>query len=737
MQKREGIQSFQLDRFLGTADVTYDPMFIASAGIRSDIEEIVPSPTHSRKGEVLQVAITGMSCSSCVNLIERTLKRKNGIKSASVAMSTGIGRIEYDSFVIGPRDIIAAIHTLGEFTATLPESTEPKSGRLSYTKQIRKWLLTLLISAIFAIPTYAIDFGLGKDCDQQQITDGLSVRNLALAILSTLVMVAAGRNFFVSSFKAVSHCNANMDVLISMASAMAYLYSLIVLIVAMARQRHYSPLTFFEVPPLLFLFVSLGRFLEYLAKRRTSDALAKLMELQPHEATLVELGPQNNIIREEVCSIDLLHRNDIVKVLPGAKFPVDGVVVDGTSSVDESMITGEPIPVVKKVGDPVTAGTVNQNGRLLVKATNIGADTMLSQIVKLVEEAQNSKPQIQQFADKVGGYFVPVVLILSGITFLVWSLLGHYHPHLDLLVETNCTSNGTYNTLNAFGADAAFLDVAFFTAIAVLSIACPCSLGLATPTAVMVGTGVGAQNGILIKGGEPLETTHKISTVVFDKTGTLTMGKPRVTSMKSFVGREVCSQEFILAAAASAENDSEHPLASAVVEYGKEMLGINALGVVSEFQAVAGKGIKCRVSGLEKIPAVMDLSFDSSARTITESGIHDVLVGSRKLLGDYAIAISAEVEEALREHEENAQTAVIVAIDGRLVAIFAIADTLKEESAVAVKVLTRMGLNTVILTGDNERTAQAIARQVPNFISWKTICHIENDHIGWYQDCSS
>jgi Cu+-exporting ATPase len=391
MQKREGIQSFQLDRFLGTADVTYDPMFIASAGIRSDIEEIVPSPTHSRKGEVLQVAITGMSCSSCVNLIERTLKRKNGIKSASVAMSTGIGRIEYDSFVIGPRDIIAAIHTLGEFTATLPESTEPKSGRLSYTKQIRKWLLTLLISAIFAIPTYAIDFGLGKDCDQQQITDGLSVRNLALAILSTLVMVAAGRNFFVSSFKAVSHCNANMDVLISMASAMAYLYSLIVLIVAMARQRHYSPLTFFEVPPLLFLFVSLGRFLEYLAKRRTSDALAKLMELQPHEATLVELGPQNNIIREEVCSIDLLHRNDIVKVLPGAKFPVDGVVVDGTSSVDESMITGEPIPVVKKVGDPVTAGTVNQNGRLLVKATNIGADTMLSQIVKLVEEAQNSK----------------------------------------------------------------------------------------------------------------------------------------------------------------------------------------------------------------------------------------------------------------------------------------------------------------------------------------------------------
>jgi Cu+-exporting ATPase len=240
-------------------------------------------------------------------------------------------------------------------------------------------------------------------------------------------------------------------------------------------------------------------------------------------------------------------------------------------------------------------------------------------------------PQIQQFADKVAGYFVPVILIISVITFVVWSLLGHYYPYLDLLVEKNCTFNGTYYTLNAFGDDAEFLDVAFFTAIAVLSIACPCALGLATPTAVMVGTGVGAQNGILIKGGEPLETTHKISTVVFDKTGTLTMGKPRVTSMKSFVGREVCSQEFILAAAASAENDSEHPLASAVVEYGKEMLGINALGVVSEFQAVAGKGIKCRVSGLEKIPAVMDLSFDSSARTIT--GVWLVFSIIKSLLG--------------------------------------------------------------------------------------------------------
>jgi Cu+-exporting ATPase len=391
MQRREGIRSFRIDRSLGQADITYDPMFIASAGIRRDIQEIAPSPDHSKRVEVLQLAITGMSCGSCVNLIERTLKKKNGVKSASVALSTGIGRIEYDSCVIGPRDIIEAIHSLGEFTASLPEESGPKTNRLSYTKQIKKWAATFAICAIFAIPAFVVVFVVPKDCQQQRITDGLSVHNLVLAILSSLVMCVAGRHFFVSAYKAVSHCNANMDVLISLATSIAYLYSLIVLVVAMATHRYYSPVTFFDVPPLLFAFIALGRLLEYIAKRRTSDALSKLMELQPHEAVLVELGPQNNIIREEICSIDLLHRNDIVKVLPGAKFPVDGVVVEGLSSVDESMITGEAMPVVKKVGDPTTAGTINQNGRLLVKATNIGADTMLSQIVKLVEEAQNSK----------------------------------------------------------------------------------------------------------------------------------------------------------------------------------------------------------------------------------------------------------------------------------------------------------------------------------------------------------
>jgi Cu+-exporting ATPase len=480
----------------------------------------------------------------------------------------------------------------------------------------------------------------------------------------------------------------------------------------MANRRPFSPLTFFDTPPLFFAFVALGRLLEYFAKRKTSDALVKLIELQPNEAVRVKLGADNSILSEEVCNINLISCNDVVKVIPGAKFPVDGVVVNGDSMVDESMITGEPIPVSKKIGDPVTAGTINGNGILLVKATSVGGDTMLSQIVRLVEEAQNSKPRVQQIADKVAGVFVPIILLLSMVTFAVWSIVGHYHPHLAHLVESNCTlkENGTitYTTLNAFGDSAEFLDVAFFTAVAVLSIACPCSLALATPTAIMVGTGVGAQNGILIKGGEPLECMHKISTVIFDKTGTLTTGKPHVTVTRIYVSPSVCTPELALATAATAEKDSGHPLASAIVEYGKMVVGDDCLGKVSDFKVVPGKGVQCKVSALEKVSAGKQESQEAPSNM-------SVLIGSRMLMKDNHIAIPAEVEDNLQEMERSAQTAVILAIDGVLIATLAIADTLKEDSAAAVRVLTRMGLKTVLLTGDNEGTAWAIANQVESF----------------------
>jgi Cu+-exporting ATPase len=311
----------------------------------------------------------------------------------------------------------------------------------------------------------------------------------------------------------------------------------------------------------------------------------------------------------------------------------------------------------------------------------------------------------------VAGVFVPIVLLLSMITFVIWSIIGHVNPDLAHLVESNCTLNGTlngtitYTTLNAFGDSAEFLDVAFFTAVAVLSIACPCSLALATPTAIMVGTGVGAQNGILIKGGEPLECMHKISTVIFDKTGTLTTGKPHVTVTRIYVSPSVCTPELALATAATAEKDSGHPLASAIVEYGKMVVGDDCLGKVSDFKVVPGKGVQCKVSALEKVSAGKQESQEAPSNM-------SVLIGSRMLMKDNHIAIPAEVEDNLQEMERSAQTAVILAIDGVLIATLAIADTLKEDSAAAVRVLTRMGLKTVLLTGDNEGTAWAIANQV-------------------------
>lgn len=563
------------------------------------------------------------------------------------------------------------------------------------------------------------------------IINGLSLENLLMFLLAAAVQFMGARYFYVQAFKAIKHGAANMDVLVCLAISISFLYSTIVVIAAVILREPFSPVTFFETTPMLVLFVSLGRWLEHIAKGKTSEAIAKLLSLQASEAILVCMK-DGQIISEEVLNVDLVQRGDILKVLPGEKVPVDARVIEGLSSCDESLITGESMPVTKKPGTTVIGGSLNQNGLLLIEATHVGTDTTLSQIVKLVEEAQTSKAPIQQLADRIAGYFVPMVVGVSTLTLLAWLAVGYHDP---TLIDKNFKEGG-YLTKHEL-----IFQYAFQYAITVLSIACPCALGLATPTAVMVGTGVGATNGILIKGGSPLEMTRKVKNVVFDKTGTITHGTPRVSRVRIFVENHVCSFTKLIAIAGTAETSSEHPIAAAIVNYAKQTLKKDLLGQVTNFQAVPGCGLHCKVSQVESLLSNIDIegvrnrknvfgslkvrvdnmagSIRSNAPIIEDMSVlgasamqsYDVLIGNREWMMRNGLEVTDHVNQSMEEHEEQGHTAVLCAIDGVLISMLAVADTVKSEAHLAISTLKEMGLQVTLLTGDNQKTARAIAEQ--------------------------
>ncbi|CAJ0921489.1 unnamed protein product [Ranitomeya imitator] len=530
---------------------------------------------------------------------------------------------------------------------------------------------------------------------------------------------------------------------------------------------------------------------------KTSEALAHLISLQATEATIVTLRPDRSVLGEEQVDVELVQRGDIVKVVPGGKFPVDGRVIEGHSMVDESLITGEAMPVTKKPGSSVIAGSINQNGSLLISATHVGSDTTLSQIVKLVEEAQTSKAPIQQFADKLSGYFVPFIVIVSVLTLFVWIFIGYRdfeivekyfradkvrlhwsrsvktrrrrhrkkmgggEPDRDAhrtaagppLARTECRSSPMYLCADGYvlkqqlffpqgynksiSKGEVIVRFAFQAAITVLCIACPCSLGLATPTAVMVGTGVGAQNGILIKGGEPLEMAHKIRTVVFDKTGTITHGSPIVMQVKILVESNRMPSNKLLAIVGTAESSSEHPLGAAVTKHCKEVLNKEVLGTCSDFQAVPGCGISCKVSNVEHLLSSSsnqttsannsrnallvhidgghggsDIHYLADSQKAASHQTYSVLIGNREWMNRNFLSLQNDTDALMTEHENKGHTAVLVAVDGVLCGLIAIADTVKPEAALAVKTLRSMGLDVVLMTGDNSKTARTIASQV-------------------------
>ncbi|XP_011794340.1 PREDICTED: copper-transporting ATPase 2 isoform X3 [Colobus angolensis palliatus] len=660
LQKEAGVLSVLVALMAGKAEVKYDPEVIQPLEIAQLIQDLgfeaaVMEDSAGSDGNI-ELTITGMTCASCVHNIESKLTRTNGITYASVALATSKALVKFDPEIIGPRDIIKIIEEIG-FHASLAQRN-PNAHHLDHKMEIKQWKKSFLCSLVFGIPVMALMIYMlipSNEPHQSMVLDhniipGLSILNLIFFILCTFVQVLGGWYFYVQAYKSLRHRSANMDVLIVLATSIAYVYSLVILVVAVAEKAERSPVTFFDTPPMLFVFIALGRWLEHLAKSKTSEALAKLMSLQATEATVVTLGEDNLIIREEQVPMELVQRGDIVKVVPGGKFPVDGKVLEGNTMADESLITGEAMPVTKKPGSTVIAGSINAHGSVLIKATHVGSDTTLAQIVKLVEEAQMSKAPIQQLADRFSGYFVPLIIIMSTLTLVVWIVIG-------------------------------FIDF-----------------------------------GVVQK-------YFPIKTVMFDKTGTITHGVPRVMRVLLLGDVATLPLRKVLAVVGTAEASSEHPLGVAVTKYCKEELGTETLGYCTDFQAVPGCGIGCKVSNVEGILAHSERPLSAPASHLNEAGnlpaekdaapqTFSVLIGNREWLRRNGLTISSDVSDAMTDHEMKGQTAILVAIDGVLCGMIAIADAVKQEAALAVHTLQSMGVDVVLITGDNRKTARAIATQV-------------------------
>ncbi|XP_071848084.1 copper-transporting ATPase 1-like isoform X2 [Apostichopus japonicus] len=747
ISKRKGICNITVSLMAQKADVTFDTCHLTPSEVAVMIKdlgfeaEVLLESTKAARDGIIDLHITGMTCASCVNLIESTLTKKPGILKASVALATSRGHFEFDPDVIGPRNIIQLVENIG-FNARLLTAEQTRHSSVDHTATIRQWRRSFFISVTFGFPVIMIlIYGIFGEREQTTVIPGLSLQNLLLFACCTPIQFVAGKYFYIQAYKSLKHGAANMDVLIVMATSVAYLYSVTVVLIAIFSRAAESPMTFFDEPPMLYIFVTLGRWLEHLAKGKTSEALSKLISLQSTEATLVTVDEDGTFGTEEMISVELLQKGDVVKVFPGEKIPVDGKVIEGTSNVDESLITGESLPVVKKKGHTAIGGTINQNSSLYVQATHVGSDTTISNIVRLVEEAQTSKAPIQRFADRIAGYFVPGIVVISFLTLFFHVLTGYHNPHMmHAHPDFNTTGEDQMHQVIFIWQNS------FQCAIAVLCIACPCALGLATPTAVMVGTGVGAINGILIKGGEPLELAHKVTTVVFDKTGTITEGALKVTSVFLFTGPSQAwvVMDRLLAIAGVAEADSEHPIGAAITSHVKKELNVSTLAKSNNFQIVPGCGMKCSidVNSIENLlekshqakqmqnnvdveigeeivdsissssPALMTPNESDEVGPPSNVDQYEVLIGNREWMQRNGLAVSEEVDSTMQKEEKRGQTTVIVAVNGILTSVISVADTVKPDAAQAINTLKLKKIHVVLLTGDNTKTAQAIAEQV-------------------------
>lgn len=601
-----------------------------------DFVEQIQSLGYDVAVEQVELNINGMTCAACSNRIEKVLNQTQGVQQATVNLTTEQALIKYYPSATNTEALIKRIQNIGYDAETKISSKEQSNRKKQELKHKRN---KLIISAILSLPLLLV---MVVHISPISIPSIL-VNPWVQLILSTPVQFIIGWQFYVGAYKNLRNGSANMDVLVAVGTSAAYFYSIYEMMMWLTHQTHH-PHLYFETSAILITLILLGKYLEARAKSQTTNALSELLNLQAKEARVIKEN------KEIMLPLDKVKVGDTLLIKPGEKIPVDGKVTKGDTSIDESMLTGESIPVEKSSGDSVIGSTMNKNGSIMIEATQVGGDTALSHIIKVVEDAQSSKAPIQRLADIISGYFVPIVVSIAVITFIIWIIFVHPGQFEPALVS----------------------------AISVLVIACPCALGLATPTSIMVGTGRAAENGILFKGGQFVERAHYVDTIVLDKTGTITNGQPVVTD---YVGDNDTLQLL-----ASAENASEHPLADAIVTYAKDK-GLNLLDN-DTFKSVPGHGIKATIHQQQ------------------------ILVGNRKLMNDYNISISNKLNDQLNHYEHLGQTAMMIAVDNQINGIIAVADTVKNDAKQAIKELRNMNIDLVMLTGDNNRTAQTIAKQV-------------------------
>lgn len=592
----------------------------------------------------VDLSIQGMSCAACVARVEKSLKNVSGVTNASVNLSTERATISYSSELVDLEKLIFAVKNTGYDAYILTDMSDADWERVEHEKKYKRSFYKLMFSAILTglilIGSFDEIFTVVKLIPEQ-------TRWFMLFILTTPILLYAGSQFYVGAWKALKHKTADMNTLVAIGTGAAYLYSLVATFFPdflPTNMRH----IYYDTTAVIITLILFGRLLEARAKGRTSEAIKKLIRLQPKTARVIR---DENELDLPIAQVIV---GDIILVRPGEKIPVDGKVMSGSSAVDESMITGESLPAHKEPGDAVIGATINKTGSFRFQATKIGKDTVLANIIKFVQEAQGSKAPIQRLADFIASIFVPIVITIAILSFLIWYSFG---PEPSLIYAL----------------------VVFVT---VLIIACPCALGLATPTSVMVGTGKGAENGILIKSGEALETAHQINSIILDKTGTITIGKPTVTDVMTSTNFD---ENSILQIAASVERASEHALGEAIIESAREK-SISLLNA-THFKAMPGQGVEARLNGT------------------------NVLLGNIKLMQDRHINISALKDQSVQLANQG-KTPMFIAMNNKAIGLIAVADTIKEDSAKAIQSLQRMGLEVVMITGDNQSTAHAIARQV-------------------------
>ena len=595
--------------------------------------------------------ISGMTCASCAQAVERAMAEINGVTDASVNIATERASFSYDPQTVRLSEIKRVIQDTG-YTPSEPAAENTIDAlRLRKEREIRTLWRRTIVAVVFCIPLFYIamapmiswlPFGVPALIDPMTNP----IPHIIAQVVLTLPILVAGRHFYSIGFRALWKRRPNMDSLVAIGTAAAVIYSIYAIVLVLRGDMHKVMYLYLETAGVIVTLILLGKALEAATKGRTSKAIKKLMGLAPKTAVILRNGV------EETIPITEVEVGDIVRVRPGEKIPVDGTIREGQTAIDESMLTGESMPVDKTAGDAVYSGSINKNGMVQFEATKVGADTALAQIIKLVEDAQGSKAPIAQIADVVTGYFVPVVCAFAALAAIAWYIaVGSVEFSVVILVTT-------------------------------LIIACPCALGLATPTAIMVGTGKGAEHGILIKSGEALEISHRITTIVFDKTGTITKGKPQVTDLIPIAG---VSAERLLQFTASAEKGSEHPLGAAIVAQA-EADGLDFLPI-EHFEAITGKGVAATVAGTP------------------------LLIGNRRLMDERGIALTDLMPQA-DQLAATGKTPMFVTADGALLGIIAVADVVKPSSNAAIEKLQKRGLEVAMITGDNEKTAQAIAQQV-------------------------